>query len=103
MRNCTNLAKIPHNDRISTQDETKTKNGLFCMVVAILAYKGEPLRKKTLRAAGLPETVHIVRLFPQLKETAGLAMAASTGRESTPTPQPQPYQPGVRWEWGGEV
>ena len=71
------------------------------MVVAILAYKGEPLRKKTLRAAGLPETVHIVRLFPQLKETAGLAMAASTGRESTPTPQPQPYQPGVRWE--GEV
>ena len=41
------------------------------MVVAILAYKGEPLRKKTLRAAGLPETVHIVRLFPQLKETAG--------------------------------
>ena len=41
-----NGAKIPHNDRISTQDETKTKNGLFCMVVAILAYKGEPLRKK---------------------------------------------------------
>ena len=41
-----NLAKIPNNDRISTQDETKTKNGLFCMVVAILAYKGEPLRKK---------------------------------------------------------
>ena len=65
------------------------------MVVAILAYKGEPLRKKTLRAAGLPETVYIVRLFPQLKETAGLAMAASTGRESTPTPIPTRGQVGV--------
>ena len=30
-RNCTNLAKIPHNDRISTQDETKTKNGLIIL------------------------------------------------------------------------
>ena len=48
------------------------------MVVAILACKGEPLRKKTLRAAGLPETVHIVRLFPQLKETAGLATSTAT-------------------------
>ena len=69
------------------------------MVVAILAYKGEPLRKKTLRAAGLPETVHIVRLFPQLKETAGLAMAASTGRESTPHLNRNPTNPGS----GGEV
>ena len=82
-RVCANLVKIPHNDHTSTQDETKTKNnGLLCMVLAILA-SGGAAAKKTLRAAALPESVHIFRFFPQLKESAGLAM---TARDAKPPP-----------------
>ena len=45
-RNCTNLVKIPQNDHISTQDETKTENnGLLCMVLAILAQGGTAAKK----------------------------------------------------------
>ena len=47
-RVCANLVKILHNDHISTQDETKTKNnGLLCMVLAILASRGAAAKKNT--------------------------------------------------------